>query len=70
MSSDIVYTDAEMIDWIERSGFQVVPGPVNGDDIRLWAVIVPGLRYVIAHGETWREAVGLAITKDKTLGSL
>lgn len=62
--------DDTLIDWIERSGFHVHPGPPNGDGMRLWAVIVPSLGYVVAHGETWRKAVSKAIERDKRMGEL
>ncbi len=61
-------SDADMINWIEKTGFTVLP-PANRNPnggIPLWAVIVPSLGFKIAHGETWRAAVEAGIEADRT----
>ena len=61
-------SDTDLVNWVEQTGFAVLPPSQRkaAGGIPLWAVIVPGINYKIAHGETWREAVEAGIEADRT----
>ncbi len=61
-------TDTDLVNWIEKVGFAVLPPAQRKMDgcIPLWGVIVPSLGFKIAHGATWREAVAAGIEADRT----
>ncbi len=50
-------TDTELTDWLKSQHLELIKGPPNSDGSYLHGVLVPGLLYVIASGDTWQEAV-------------
>lgn len=60
-------SDAAMIDWIQKGRYRVIP-PLN-DPTFMWSVAADfgeGTSYVIARGDTWRDAVEKAMYKEYT----